>query len=237
MKLRVFCLAVAVVFFGIETSAQERAPIRTSDELQLVLDELWQIAVEKKLTGGREKPAILITHEDLRRTPLAIASSDGLEFYDPFFSYDYPAKIAVGRHKAQKFIVAHELGHFLLGHVDWPVLVYGGESLRDMQVRRECEVGVFAVELLQEDSFAVLRAWEFARRQTKKRKTSSILLSPVFTAKDIIFSIKHRQNELMNPFGKYTRRSWIHGPADNRAILVLEGKVANCVCKTNSAAK
>ena len=223
MKTRTFCLCLVATFvfscFAVYAQAQEA--IRTEEELQKEVDEQWQIAISKNLTNNREKPRVFIR----KISSLAEAWDGEIVFSPRFFVPGYLS------YAEQRFVVAHEIGHYLLGHVDQFVLVDLDESYRERIVRFECEASVFAAKLIEGDNLNILRVLEVEYRQTKKDKALSILLAPIFVAQDTAFSLWYRSNEFRNPLGKYTRRSWIHGPAYSRVILVLEGRIADCSCK------
>lgn len=227
MRLCAFYLIIVFVIFGVNVNAQdEKAKIRTEEQLQAVFDDLWQVAVDRGLVRKRSKPNVYIRGRQKSR--LAEAFTEAIIFYPLFFSYDYHAELLVQDYEAQRFVVGHEIGHRLLGHVDLLILVFWNESWRETRIRQECEADVFSAQLVGDDSANILRVWEVRSRRTKKGKIFSLLLSPIFGVRDAASSLKYLSNKFRNPLGKYSRRSWIHGPAHYRAILVLEGERQSC---------
>ncbi len=233
----VHLLIVIALSFGTYAQEKEKSPIRTEQELMPVFDEIWQKAIDSNKIPeffiGRgmaeQKPRIVVSRR-WRGAPLASTSSKGITFYQPFFGYQYlEKKLSLPAYDVQVFVIGHEIGHWQIGHVrNWEMDIFG-EDWREMTVRQECEADVFSAEIIgKEKGLNILRKWERAVRQTKEERATYLLFAPFFGGRDIFYSILHRRNELQNPFGKYNRRNWLHGPAKAMALLVLEGKQQNC---------
>lgn len=247
MRLRIFCLAAILILFGMSANAQERkageeepvawAPICTQKELRDAFDVFWQVAESKNLVAGRPKPKIVFGIG--RGMARAETRSDSIVFSASFFDIGCRDLFSFVNADAQRFIIAHEIGHYLLGHLDRGRSSHRRvhESLRDYRVRVECEADVFAAEFIGKGkALVLLLGQEFATRQTRKRKTLSLLLLPFFGPRDAIFSVAYRANLFRNPLGKYGRSFWIHGPAGYRALDVLGGRVKSCGCDEKPAA-
>lgn len=228
------CLAIVFIFSDGEVYTKTRKPVTfTKEQLMTTFEELWQTAVDNGLVKEKPRPEI-VSCEHQPSENLAETWLKYITFYAGFFEYSsYEGRgMSIDPHKSMRFVVAHELGHYLLGHAE-PILTQpsGSENWRESLeslVREECEANVFANRLIMGGAEDVLRDFDAAFRRTKKERVFALLLSPVSGIKDIVLSLKNRKNEVVNPLGKYSHYSRIHGPASQRAILVSEGKRQSC---------
>ncbi|MEK9180442.1 MAG: hypothetical protein AAB897_03450 [Patescibacteria group bacterium] len=229
MKLRV-CLLAIVFCLTVSVCGAEEPQIKTEERFRATFEELWQDGIDKKLVNEEKKPKVFIMN--LGKRVAAAAYSNAIVF-DRTVVFDDP--------DTQIVIVAHEIGHLILGHTttsffwrqDDEVILLSEDKQTQANskspVYTECEADIFAADLISSERvLRILRRAEALSRQTKKEKILSLFLSPLIGAVDVFRMLRYQKSDFFSPLSKYRRLHRIHGLAHEKAILVLEGKRQSC---------
>jgi len=202
-------------------------------ELGLLFDQVWQVAEQKGLVVGElqvrslaeEKPKILTKESE------GLCKNFSAFVWAGFRGgrITFCEKFLEGTSDKKRVIIAHELGHWQLGH-HLGYFQYLGESIRDIRIRMECSASVFAAQVVGDDiAIASLTdSLENKLRKTTKKKVFELLTSPVVLPYQAATSLIKWKNVITNPLGQYQNRYVIHAIAFGRAVLVIQGKLPGC---------
>lgn len=174
MKLRVFCLVAITLLFSTVASAQvadantvvdgaalKEGMAMTRAQLGKEFSELWQKSIGSGLTYAKKKPKVRIEKRNMFGF-FAVTEGGTIKLYPTFFDFDYQKELNISPYAAQTFLIAHELGHWLLPMPEPPITYPPGllPLSQEDRIRGECDADVFAVRLVGDQARDVLRALE-----------------------------------------------------------------------------